>query len=229
MQGYAGLHYLHDYDYFHIGGDDLYLIVENLRHYIATRLEPIRDKPVITGAHAKIWEDIDGIDYLLGGPGYTMNREALKRFVDIGLDRNSGCFMNHTRSEEDQLMSRCIQEKLKLNLSDSHDPITAEQIYHHTGADRVYEDSTQGKKYVNLARQYWSRLPHPLHKNQTIGDRQGFDAAHKYSVAFHFLKTPAHFARYTAILYRLCPSGTLLGETIKLLDRMQKQTLEVSR
>jgi glycoprotein-N-acetylgalactosamine 3-beta-galactosyltransferase len=94
---YTHDHYREEFDFFHIGGDDIYVVMENLRAYLdgpeVTRLENgYQDE-----FPASPWEPEMGPRPLLlgspmphkrnsiviaGGPGYTLNRAAMDLLVE---------------------------------------------------------------------------------------------------------------------------------------------------
>ena len=109
MWTYVYNHYLNEFDYFHIGGDDLYLNVDNLRAYLAgpqverlqngymdgissafhnetERWKTERPRPLLLGA--PMISTIEGFRGVrpAGGAGYTLNRAALQLFGQYGAD-----------------------------------------------------------------------------------------------------------------------------------------------
>lgn len=104
MWAYAHDNYLDQYDYFHICGDDVYVVVENLRAYLHSnevkRLEEghldvfsaaskvarntamLRPRPLLFGMPV---EKLNKHKYPLGGPGYTLNSAAVELLVKKGL------------------------------------------------------------------------------------------------------------------------------------------------
>jgi len=77
--------YVDDFDYFWIGGDDLVLIVENLRNYLATVHQPDGvDGPIYLGHQIPSFRETY---FAGGGPGYVMNSAALKRIVTEGFPK----------------------------------------------------------------------------------------------------------------------------------------------
>ena len=85
------------YDWFHIGGDDLFMIIENFRYYLES--EEIRtaanggiylpfgnetmQTPLLLGRRFAYMGDMTNI-FDSGGSGYTMNKAALKTLVVNG-------------------------------------------------------------------------------------------------------------------------------------------------
>jgi glycoprotein-N-acetylgalactosamine 3-beta-galactosyltransferase len=82
MWSYIYDNYYDDFDWFHLGGDDMWLIVENLRDYLGSEeirtaangglyIPQGRNKtqiPIYLGSRWKDWKDDDGV-YNTGGPG----------------------------------------------------------------------------------------------------------------------------------------------------------------
>ena len=72
--------YLDDYDFFWIGGDDFFLVVENLVNILATYQgeEGSNDEAKLIGQPVP---NPHGA-FCVGAPGYVLNRMAVKRFVE---------------------------------------------------------------------------------------------------------------------------------------------------
>jgi glycoprotein-N-acetylgalactosamine 3-beta-galactosyltransferase len=108
------------YDYFHIGGDDLYLIVENLRHYLESEEIQLASNggqflpngyestqmPLFLGKLLSEYGNKDKL-YLGGGSGYTLNKAALKSLVVHGFP---SCFPHEKTSAEDMMVSKCFEK-----------------------------------------------------------------------------------------------------------------------
>ena len=123
---YAYHNYLEEFDFFHLCGDDVYIVMDNLRAYLdgpeVLRLEggyidkisggfsndgrvkewaSARPRPLIFGcpmAHKRM-------PVLAGGPGYTLNRAALSIFNKQCLDQ---FFPNARDSREDVFVGSAL-------------------------------------------------------------------------------------------------------------------------
>lgn len=100
MWSYVYDNYYDKYDWFHIGGDDMYLLVENFRLYLES--EEIRlaanggihlpngnereQTPLFLGRRFAYMGDMDQI-FNSGGSGYTLNKAALKALVVNGFPK----------------------------------------------------------------------------------------------------------------------------------------------
>ncbi len=101
MWAYAHDHFLEEYDYFHISGDDSYVVVDNMKAYlqggqVTSLLDGHMDNiSKVFYKKTKRWENLEkgqqrplllGVPQVkgrkeifpVGGPGYTLNREALR-------------------------------------------------------------------------------------------------------------------------------------------------------
>lgn len=97
MWSYIYDNYYEKYDWFHIGGDDLFLLIENLKLYLES--EEIKtaanggvflpdgtkttQTPLLLGRRFAYMGDLNDI-FDSGGSGYTMNKAALKLLVTEG-------------------------------------------------------------------------------------------------------------------------------------------------
>jgi glycoprotein-N-acetylgalactosamine 3-beta-galactosyltransferase len=113
--------YYRDFDWFHIGGDDLYLIVENLRLYVESEAirsaanggkEPLSDwetpfqTPLFLGRRFAEQGNMERI-FNSGGAGYTINRAALKLLVRIF----PHCYPNYMTFAEDVMVAECFRNQ----------------------------------------------------------------------------------------------------------------------
>jgi hypothetical protein len=205
-------HLLDDFDYFHLGGDDMYVMVENLRHFLtevhATTIEG-------TPLHFGQWAKTKGDKYMItGGPGYTLNAAAVKRLVEDALPT---CAPNFEVSHEDRMISNCLST-LGIEGSDTREFENGEQQYHDTSPAMIYMSRSTARRHSSWHSRislFWEGLEHPnkrKHSNATVGPKHGLDAAAQYSISFHELYSSLYVSRVHAITYRnLCPQTSPLG------------------
>ena len=127
MWKFAYDHYLNDFDFFHIGGDDHFVIVENLRHLIATgnHLGPWnQNAPLYLGGPLAIGRKRR---YCQGGSGYTLNRVALKLLVEQLFD-TADCWPHWQTSMEDTHVAKCFRS-VRIQCMDTNDQLQ-ESRYH---------------------------------------------------------------------------------------------------
>ena len=89
MMTYLYDNFLNEYDFFHFCGDDTYMMVENMKEFLASdkvrEWDEVPDQYLIAG----FWINWGGGQwvppgefYLGGGSGYTLSRKALKAYVE---------------------------------------------------------------------------------------------------------------------------------------------------
>lgn len=204
MWSYIYDNYYQKYDWFHIGGDDVYLLVENLRLYLES--EEIRtasnggmylpdgtetsQTPLFLGRRFAYMGDMEDI-FNSGGSGYTINKAALKTLVVNGLPT----WRPHAHTfSEDTVVARLFKSFGIL----------------------PYEtkDENGGERYMPFmpGHHYGYRMPDDKSKDwyasYSINIKTGRDHCAAKSVAFHYVKGLAMY-RLHAILYNLCPPGSL--------------------
>ncbi len=197
--------FLEDYDFFHFCGDDVYLMVENMKEVLASKKVREWDETPGKVSILGFWtnwgsypQEGDGKFYLNGAPGYTFSRKALKAYVEGTLETCQA----HDTPAEDIAQSRCLWSK---NYTDHNAFIDTrdEEGAHRYHAQDIYFHSewrnTRNKKITTL----YSRkvIPQSL---QYLQDEFGFPFVSqdtyisKSSIAFH--ATAAHKMRRMEIL-----------------------------
>ena len=213
---YIYQHYRNDYDFFHLGGDDLYVIVENMRNFLSNvnKHHTNADEPIYLGQ----WIPQPGNKpyFVSGGPGYTLNRAALSRLVEEALPK---CRVHLQASYEDRLVSSCLGE-IGIVGGDTRDWETGEQLYHDCSPAHLYTfRSTKGRgSFHAKAASFWETLRYPNSSSPSmavVGPKHGLEAAGTYSVSFHDIYHPLYMARLHSLLYKqTCPATSPLGRAL---------------
>jgi glycoprotein-N-acetylgalactosamine 3-beta-galactosyltransferase len=200
-------HYYDKYDWFHIGGDDLYVIVENLRQY----LESVEIRTAANGGiNLPNGSETSQVPlylgrrfayskariYNTGGPGYTLNRAALKTLVALGMPK----FFTHNRTSVEDVMVAKILGKFKVFPYDTKDRFGGER-YMHFSPGRHYE-MQMGREIPD-----W----YPAFSGRTK-DQSDYCSAR--SVSFHYLNTE-RMRRLHARLYGYCPAAVASPGEVK--------------
>jgi hypothetical protein len=132
-------YYYEKYDWFHIGGDDMYVLVENLRLYLESdeikmasnggETLPVGiqsfQTPLYLGRRFAYDGKMSRI-YNSGGPGYTLNKAALKLLVNDGW----GAAAERETYAEDLFLAAAFRENGVLAY-DTKDDSGAERYMHY--------------------------------------------------------------------------------------------------
>jgi glycoprotein-N-acetylgalactosamine 3-beta-galactosyltransferase len=107
---YVHDHYRDSFDWYHIGGDNMFVIAENLQLACAQAASQYQgNKPVYMGG-AMVRYPYKQKIYCGGGSGYTLNRAALDILVEKKLPT---CVPHHVDSDEDRIISHCMLPEAK--------------------------------------------------------------------------------------------------------------------
>jgi glycoprotein-N-acetylgalactosamine 3-beta-galactosyltransferase len=189
--------YYEAFDWFHIGGDDLFLIVENLRFYLES--EEIQTAqnggiylpddnakemqvPLFLGRRFK-FKGRESEVFNSGGPGYTLNKAALKILVVEGLLK---FYAEHVVSAEDVLVAQVLRQF----------GIFPYETKDEAGSER-YMPFTPGFHYSGKTIWWLSKA--------SINVTEGVNHSSPRSVAFHYVKDDM-MKRVFALLYHPCPA-----------------------
>jgi len=195
--------YYEGYDWFHIGGDDLYVLVENLRLYLESdeiilaanggKTLPVGGEeeaiPLFLGRRFKEQGNEERI-FNSGGSGYTMNRAALKALV---VDAFPTCMPHLTTFAEDVMVAQCLRNKVQVFPYDTKDEEGSERYMPFNPGLHLVQKLPKDSGVVN---EDW-------YFNYSIDIKEGFEHCSKRSVAFHYIKPPL-MNRMHAILYGHC-------------------------
>jgi len=194
---YAYKHHILDFDWFHIGGDDMYVIPDNIRRMAANFDQKT---PRILGGSIPNSKNPKR-RYCGGGAGYSLNRRALHLLVHR---LTSGPCPAETAADEDVRLSRCLEDA-GVKCTDTNDE-AQEARYHHL--DIQFHANWVPTRH---ALWLWEKLQyfHNIRGNQTK-----LAQISNTSVSFHLDKTIVRsrardrgIRRYHALLYDLCGSN----------------------
>jgi hypothetical protein len=223
---YIYTNYYSDYDYIHLSGDDVYLIVPNLKYFLYTQQQQHDPSTSSVDVFAGQWVRQKHRPYVGGGPGYTISRSVLQQYIQYAYH---DCYPNVTSSAEDRYFSLCLQKYTNVSLTDTRDISTGEQTYHDVAPQQVYDGRPSSMSHRKVpsfhsrAVSYYEQLPPPKWKRRTnttpepwrpiltatplhdepsvVGPKYGLNAAAKYSISFHKISSPLFMLRIHALLH----------------------------
>ncbi|KAG7354018.1 Fringe-like protein [Nitzschia inconspicua] len=202
---YVYQNFLEEFDFVFLSGDDTYLVVENLKAWLASHevlqatknhTEPFYGGMYTRHVHEALVEAklAQRFVYHGGGSGYTLNRAALKIFVERGLD-HSDCFPETVKSEEDLFMGLCMRH---LGLT----PVLAARntnfLQYPTDPKGIIDLTTMENRVKN----FWERQLRWFSETHNITLKTGLDAVSEASISFHGIKSPSYMRRMNSIVYR---------------------------
>jgi glycoprotein-N-acetylgalactosamine 3-beta-galactosyltransferase len=233
MWNYVYQNYMNDFDYFHLGGDDTFVIPENLRHMVTMQtwtstknrhfelLEDgtignphLEDTPLLLGAPGEN-HLLNSMLYCLGGSGYTLNKKAVQVLVEQVLPN---CQVNVTSSQEDVNLSYCMAAWAGVQCQDTRERTRGVKSprYHiaNAGFHARSTENTPTPLKPKILRLRWN-----------ISEPWGLDQFAVSSVSFHLKRMPEDprkplprsktydyfkddgMRRYYAIVYGGCPNN----------------------
>lgn len=174
-------HYVNDFDFFILGGDDLFVLPQNLRSYLATLGSP--DSRIFAGRPLGEAQNI----YNSGGAGYVFSRGTLKLFAKKGLN-DYRCEPKRVTSMEDVMVAKCLRRVFGIGVADTRDS---------QGRQR-FHPFPPGKQF------HWAPgYPFDWFHQQTrfFEVKHGTECCAPGSVTFHYVKKPAIVRHLHALMY----------------------------
>jgi glycoprotein-N-acetylgalactosamine 3-beta-galactosyltransferase len=162
------------YDYFFIGGDDVYLLSKNLRHLLRSSVVkeaegPDRMKPIYLGRQLRT--NAFAV-FNSGGSGYVLNRVAVATLSDLISPHSSlpsPCLTDKSSSMEDLLVGRCLYEAGIRPLSSTSE-VDGRETFHPLSPDHMAAID-----------------PPEWFQRMAVSYGSGLDCCSRESVSFHYL------------------------------------------
>lgn len=190
--------FLDEYDYFHLSGDDTYMMVENMKEFLASekvrKWDEVPNQYMFAGFWMHNRKEPEGYFYLGGGSGYTMSRKALKAYVEGPLQT---CETTKEGNSEDVNFSNCVRT-LTTKFIDTRDSAGAHR-YHQLPVERhaTYPDKDWGYSTMLI----WRCLTH-MERNFSFPYVVKDDYISNSSTTFHKNEDPMRLRRYELLLYK---------------------------
>jgi glycoprotein-N-acetylgalactosamine 3-beta-galactosyltransferase len=187
---FVGTQYLNDYDWFFIGGDDVFVLPHNLKTYLASltckdETDP-KTKEYFVGRrfHARR----NGY-FNSGGAGYTLSQATLQKFL-AAMDDVQHCSAGTRTSMEDVMIARCLNY-LGIHFTDTRDAKGRERFHPFApGTHLNWKPPRDG-----APRDWYEDY------NKEWGILQGKDCCAPDSVSFHYVKEASRVRHLQALLY----------------------------
>ena len=204
MWSYVYHNFYDEYDWFHMGGDDLYVLVENLRLYLESDEIQLAANGGVSGSDSGSGSGseqpseheqmplylgcrftLDNQTFNTGGPGYTLNKAALKALL---MTYPTCSRSDDEACEEDVIVAECLQEQWSIYPYDTKDDQGGERYMHYTP-----------DFHLKHKKEDWD-----LYSDVSIDVKEGLDCCANNSVAFHEIPGDVEMKRIHAILYGTC-------------------------
>jgi glycoprotein-N-acetylgalactosamine 3-beta-galactosyltransferase len=184
---YVGTHYIQDFDYFLLGGDDMFVLPTYLRRYLSN-LGGNPDDHHFLGRRYKG----NGTEnyFNTGGAGYVLSRGTLRTFVREVYSR---CHVSTVTYTEDVILAECLRTIANIRVTDTRDAEGRERFHPFSpGTHLTWQLSKEGSK------KHWFEV-----FTQEWGIQLGPKCCAPDSVSFHYIKSPAMVRHLFSLLY-LC-------------------------
>ncbi|KAL7534351.1 hypothetical protein ACHAWF_004807 [Thalassiosira exigua] len=113
---FVGTHYLNDYAWFFIGGDDLFVLPHNLKMYLASLTHKDGSDPKTKEYFVGLRFDGNNSYFNSGGAGYALSQKTLRQYMAI----KDNCFAKAHTSMEDVMIAACLLH-LGISFTDTRD------------------------------------------------------------------------------------------------------------
>ena len=186
---FVGTHYLDDYDWFFIGGDDLFVMPHNLKTYLASLTHKDGTDPRTKGYHVGRRFNSGGNDYFnSGGAGYALSHATLRTYLD-NFDDARHCSAEVRSSMEDVFIARCLRH-LGIQFTDTRDANGRERFHPFTPGSHLHWNPPGPGQPGDWYEGY----------NKEWGLKLGKDCCAPDSVSFHYIKKASMVRHMQALL-----------------------------
>lgn len=177
---FVGTHYLEDFDFFHMGGDDMHVLPQNLRYFLADQISDPTMEDYYGGR--RFLSMAGDIVFNTGGPGYTLSQATLRKMVNRTLDEFQP---NRRSSEEDLKVGKLLLDIFGIRPVDTRDDQERERFHH----------MAPGLLYNNHRPFWWRKM------NKLWPYKVGKDCCAPDTAAFHYVRQPAQIRQLHSLLY----------------------------
>ncbi|KAL7529918.1 hypothetical protein ACHAXR_005802 [Thalassiosira sp. AJA248-18] len=187
---FIGTHYLEDFDWFFIGGDDLYVLPHNLKTYLASLTHKDGTDPKSKEYFVGRRFNSGGNDYFnSGGAGYSLSQATLRKFL-AAMDDARHCSAGAHTSMEDVMIARCLSY-LGIQFTDTRDAKGRERFHPFAPGSHLHWKPPPPHGERDWYEDY----------NKEWGILQGKDCCAPDSVSFHYIKKASMVRHMQALLY----------------------------
>lgn len=190
MWKFVGTHYLDDYDWFFIGGDDLFVLPHNLKTYLASLTHKDGTDPKSKEYFVGRRFNSGGHDYFnSGGAGYALSQATLRIFF-ANMDDDQHCSAGRRTSMEDVMIARCLNY-LGIHFTDTRDVKGRERFHPFAPGTHLEWKPPKDGEPTDWYEEY----------NREWGILQGKDCCAPDSVSFHYIKKASMVRHMQALIY----------------------------
>jgi glycoprotein-N-acetylgalactosamine 3-beta-galactosyltransferase len=141
---------IHQFQYFYLAGDDVYVLVDNLRRYLSSpHLRALsRDNALPLYLGRRVPHN-HYLFYHTGESGYVLNAVAVRALVHHL--KEAQCFDELSVSMEDVMAANCLRHSVGLEALDSRDSAGSER-FHTTNLSAVQKTALMGNRYEGMVK-----------------------------------------------------------------------------
>ena len=197
---YVYSNHFQDYDWYLKADDDTFMIVENLRYLLK---DFDTNKPIFFGRKFKPFTKQG---FFSGGAGYVLSKEALKRFVETGLDDPDLCRQDDGGAEDVEI-AKCMV-KLGVEAGDSRDLEGKKRFFPFVPERHLIPGHIPNNSW------YWGFQFYP--------EEKGIACCSDFAISFHQVP-PNMMYVLEYLIYHLRPFGVDHGQRLEDVKVWEKE------